>query len=141
MKARHRAAALAIFASRNPSEKKIYEEGVLDLHGLHVAEATEAVEELLPDIYACGKAGEATLITGTGKHSGGVSHYQARLFPALEAYLRELEEEVKGGGKGRKGERESERGLFERVVDPQGYEGGFRVRLSRELMEYWGVGS
>ena len=37
MKARHRAAALAIFASRNPSEKKIYEEGVLDLHGLHVA--------------------------------------------------------------------------------------------------------
>ena len=141
MKARHRAAALAIFATRNPSEKRIYEEGVLDLHGLHVAEATQAVEELLPDIYACGKAVEATLITGTGKHSGGVSHYQARLFPALEAYLQELQEEVREGGRGRRGERDREGGLFERVVDPQGYEGGFRVRLSRRLMEHWGIGS
>jgi len=135
MKARHRAAALAIFASRNPSEKKIYEEGVLDLHGLHVAEATEAVEELLPDIFVCGKAGEVMLITGTGKHSGGVSRYQARLFPALEGYLQELEGEL-GGGR-REGGREGS--LFESVRDPQGFQGGFKVRLSRKLMEYWGV--
>jgi hypothetical protein len=136
MKARHRAAALAIFASRNPSEKRIYEEGVLDLHGLHVAEATEAVEELLPDIFVCGKAGEVTLITGTGKHSGGVSRYQARLFPALESYLQELEGEMREGGR-REGGREG--ALFETVVDPQGFSGGFKVRLSRRLMEHWGV--
>ena len=43
-----------------------------------------------------------TLITGTGKHSGGVSGYPARLFPALESYLQELEGEMRemGGGEG-----------------------------------------
>ena len=61
MKARHKAAALAIFASRNPSESKIYEEGVLDLHGLHVQEAMEALEELLPDIFLAGKTGRPIL--------------------------------------------------------------------------------
>ena len=50
----------------------IYGQGILDLHGLHVSEALEALDELLPDLINLGLK-EATLITGSGHHSGGKS--------------------------------------------------------------------
>ena len=48
MKQAHRQAALILFQSRNADVSKLCNDGMIDLHGLHVSEAEELMEELLP---------------------------------------------------------------------------------------------
>lgn len=45
-------------------------QGVLDLHGLHVQEAVELLDSILPALIRA-KVKEATILTGSGHHSGG----------------------------------------------------------------------
>jgi hypothetical protein len=44
-------------------------QGALDLHGLHVDEATELLSAMLPDLADAGLK-RAVLVTGSGHHSG-----------------------------------------------------------------------
>jgi DNA-nicking Smr family endonuclease len=46
-------------------------QGVLDLHGLHVCEAVELLDSLLPVLIAEHKLPHACILTGSGHHSGG----------------------------------------------------------------------
>lgn len=142
MRAQHRQAALSIFATRNPSDARIYQEGIVDLHGLHVQEALEMLEELLPDIFRVSGGKEVLVITGTGRHSGAASKHHSRLFPELDKYLQEI-----AGAMARKQSRGTSAtgsvdavaaALYSHVADPAGHKGGFRIKLSRRLMEYWG---
>lgn len=67
----------------------------LNVHGLHVKEAIEAVESFL--YYNKNQKGRLTIITGWGKNS---FPHEARLLPALKTYLEEhgkLFEEVRPG--------------------------------------------
>jgi DNA-nicking Smr family endonuclease len=145
MRARHRQAALTIFAMRNPSDARIYEEGIIDLHGLHVQEAIETLEELLPDIYRVSGQKEVLVITGTGRHSGAISKHQSRLFPALDDHLREVaaamarKQSARAMGGASVSADAAAAALFSHVADPAGHKGGFRVKVNRRLMEYWGV--
>jgi len=80
MKEKHRLAADAIFAERNPHG---FESGQVDLHGLHRAEALERLEWVLQ------QAPDGTVLrvlTGSGHHSRGI-HNAPRLRPAVEEYL------------------------------------------------------
>ncbi|KAG5186518.1 hypothetical protein JKP88DRAFT_346533 [Tribonema minus] len=61
--------------------------GVLDLHGLHVAEATALLEEELPVLCQAGLRA-VSVVTGTGHHSRG-SNYKARLLPAVERFCQD----------------------------------------------------
>lgn len=84
MKEYHYMAASEIFDSRNPPNQ-IYMERLMDLHGLHVAEAVELLAHMLPKL-----AGEGLdsmyLVTGSGHHSKGPLG-NARLLPAVEQFL------------------------------------------------------
>ena len=69
----------------------------------------------------------------------------ARLHPSLQTYFDELITAMKNTGtdththtEETATEREKE-SLFVSIKDPSGYEGGFRVKLSKQLMEHWGV--
>ncbi|CAK4542578.1 unnamed protein product [Aphanomyces euteiches] len=76
MKQAHFEAATLIFEARNPQ----YEvDGIVDLHGLHVAEAVELLAWLLPSIKT---RDSICVVTGSGHHS----HHQ-RLRPAVERFL------------------------------------------------------
>ncbi|RHY32037.1 hypothetical protein DYB32_002934 [Aphanomyces invadans] len=76
MKQAHFEAATLIFNARNPH----YEvDGIVDLHGLHVAEAVELLAWLLPSIKT---RDSICVVTGSGHHS----HHQ-RLRPAVERFL------------------------------------------------------
>jgi len=145
MRARHRQAALAIFATRNPSDARIYQEGIVDLHGMHVQEAIETLEELLPDIYRTAGPKDVLVITGTGRHSGAASKHQSRLFPALDDHLREIagamarKQSARASGASAASAEAAAAALYSHVADPAGHKGGFRVKLNRRLMDYWGV--
>jgi len=113
MHAKHAECARAIFASRNPPSRLMG--GVVDLHGLHCAEA----EALL--LEGCGLLTElrekypllkyVDLVCGSGNHTLGPQKGRARLLPAVEEAVREL-------------------GLrYSLVRDPQGFVGGLRVTL------------
>ncbi|KAF0719274.1 Aste57867_1160 [Aphanomyces stellatus] len=76
MKHAHFEAASIIFNARNPHYEA---DGMVDLHGLHVAEALELLAWLLPSV----KTRDAIcVVTGSGHHS----HHQ-RLRPAVERFL------------------------------------------------------
>lgn len=143
MRAQHRQAALAIFATRNPSDARIYKEGIVDLHGLHVQEALEMLEELLPDVFRVSGAREVLVITGTGRHSGAVSKHQSRLFPELDKYLLEIAgamaRKQSRGTNGAVSVEAAAAALYSHVADPAGHKGGFRIKVNRRLMEYWGA--
>lgn len=55
--------------------------GVLDLHGLYVAEATEAATNFLVKQQKAKKFREVEIITGAGHHSQG---HHAKIKPAVE---------------------------------------------------------
>eukprot|EP00611_Tribonema_gayanum_P001566 TRINITY_DN11143_c0_g1_i1.p1 TRINITY_DN11143_c0_g1~~TRINITY_DN11143_c0_g1_i1.p1 ORF type:complete len:733 (+),score=253.24 TRINITY_DN11143_c0_g1_i1:124-2322(+) len=113
MKERHRAAARCIYDARNP-QQQVLERGVLDLHGLHVAEATALLEEELPVLCQAGLRA-VSVVTGTGHHSRG-SNYKARLLPAVERFCQDW-------------------GLyFERVTDKNGHIGMLHLTLSRDVL-------
>eukprot|EP00048_Salpingoeca_helianthica_P002020 m.53864 g.53864 ORF g.53864 m.53864 type:complete len:540 (-) comp11853_c0_seq4:28-1647(-) len=88
MRELHREAAAAILGSRNRGSAG---HDVLDLHGLHVSEALHFLEAWLDNARAAGRI-EGFVVTGAGHHSQHrhlVSSQQARLFPAVLAYLQE----------------------------------------------------
>lgn len=85
MKALHLLAATEIFKSRNPPNQ-LYRDQLMDLHGLHVAEAIEFLVEMLPQLAAEGLT-TIRLVTGSGHHSLMGHHGKARLRPAVERYL------------------------------------------------------
>lgn len=84
MKQFHFLAAQAIFESRNPSSQ-VYTEHLMDLHGLHVAEAVELLTQMLPKLADEGLE-TMYLVTGSGHHSKGPQS-NARLLPAVEQFL------------------------------------------------------
>ncbi|OQR96894.1 hypothetical protein THRCLA_07138 [Thraustotheca clavata] len=75
MKEAHYSAASIIFEARNPNWIR---DGMIDLHGLHVAEALELLGQLLPSV----EADSICVVTGTGHHS-----IHIRLKPAVERFL------------------------------------------------------
>jgi hypothetical protein len=84
MKRCHYNAALQIFESRNP-KSQIYHDRVMDLHGLHVAEAVEFLSAMLATLADDGIE-SIHVVTGSGHHSKG-STGNARLLPAVERFL------------------------------------------------------
>lgn len=84
MKNCHFLAAQKIFDSRN-STSQLYAERMMDLHGLHVAEAVEFLAHMLPKLADEGLE-NMYLVTGSGHHSKGPQS-NARLLPAVEQFL------------------------------------------------------
>ena len=84
MKELHLLAATEIFKNRNPPNQ-LYREQLMDLHGLHVAEAIEFLAEMLPQLADDGLQA-IRIVTGSGHHSAGSSG-KARLRPAVERFL------------------------------------------------------
>ncbi|KAL1918303.1 uncharacterized protein VTP21DRAFT_2963 [Calcarisporiella thermophila] len=79
MKEAHRRASRMIFEQRN--SERVF----LDLHGLHVSEAIEVLEERVTELVLKEKhKGILYVVTGTGHHSSGG---RARLLPAVEEWL------------------------------------------------------
>lgn len=76
-------AASEIFEARNPPNQ-IYMDRMLDLHGLHVAEAVELLTNMLPKLGDEG-LDSIYIVTGTGHHSK--TNGNARLLPAVEQFL------------------------------------------------------
>lgn len=58
--------------------------GVLDLHGLYVAEATEATKAFLERQQKAKRFREVEVITGAGHHSDG---HHAKIRPAIERLI------------------------------------------------------
>jgi DNA-nicking Smr family endonuclease len=84
MKELHYMAAVEIFESRN-APSQIYTDRILDLHGLHVAEAVEFLTHYLPKLAEEG-LDTVHVVTGSGHHSKGPQS-NARLLPAVENFL------------------------------------------------------
>uniref|UniRef100_A0AAV1TKN9 Smr domain-containing protein n=1 Tax=Peronospora matthiolae TaxID=2874970 RepID=A0AAV1TKN9_9STRA len=84
MKHLHFLAASEIFESRNPPSQ-LYMDRMMDLHGLHVAEAVEFLSQMLPKLADEG-VDSIYLVTGSGHHSKGPDG-NARLLPAVERFL------------------------------------------------------
>ncbi|EGZ17006.1 hypothetical protein PHYSODRAFT_314545 [Phytophthora sojae] len=84
MKNFHFLAASEIFESRNPPNQ-LYMDRMMDLHGLHVAEAVEFLTQMLPKL-ADESVDSIYLVTGSGHHSKGPDG-NARLLPAVERFL------------------------------------------------------
>ncbi|KUF79193.1 NEDD4-binding protein 2 [Phytophthora nicotianae] len=84
MKNFHFLAASEIFESRNPPNQ-LYMDRMMDLHGLHVAEAVEFLTQMLPKLADEG-VDSIYLVTGSGHHSKGPDG-NARLLPAVERFL------------------------------------------------------
>lgn len=84
MKQCHFAAAQTIFEARNTTSQ-LYNDRVMDLHGLHVAEAVELLAHMLPTLADEGLE-HMYLVTGSGHHSKGPQG-NARLLPAVEQFL------------------------------------------------------
>ncbi|KAE9003391.1 hypothetical protein PF010_g13548 [Phytophthora fragariae] len=84
MKNFHFLAASEIFESRNPPNQ-LYMDRMMDLHGLHVAEAVEFLTQMLPKLADEG-VDNIYLVTGSGHHSKGPDG-NARLLPVVERFL------------------------------------------------------
>ena len=113
MKEKHRIAAREIFEDRN-SWKELMDRGMLDLHGLHVAEAAELLNEIIPEIYSAGLK-SICIITGSGHHSKG-SNFKARLLPSVERFCQEW------------------RLPYELLADTQGHVGMIRVSMASNYL-------
>lgn len=103
MKALHMQAADAIFEARNPPGSA--ERGLVDMHGLHVAEALER----LPEAVSAVRTTTVRILTGSGHHTKGTG--KARLRPAVREWL------------------DTEGYRYEEVVDKNSHVGAFIVHL------------
>eukprot|EP00049_Salpingoeca_infusionum_P023547 m.12694 g.12694 ORF g.12694 m.12694 type:complete len:739 (-) comp5857_c0_seq1:168-2384(-) len=86
MTSAHKAAAAALFATRN---KMMPKENMVDLHGLHVKEALSYLEVFMEKMEETSNH-ECFVITGTGHHSDHKHLGQnnvARLLPTVRQYL------------------------------------------------------
>jgi hypothetical protein len=86
MKEKHREAARGIFDMRN-SWQNLVKNQMLDLHGLHIAEAWGLLADLIPALHQAGLR-RVCIITGSGHHSKG-SNFRARLLPSVERFCQE----------------------------------------------------
>ena len=86
MKEYHIKAAKNIFLTRN--QEASLKKGKIDMHGLHVAEAINTLEELIP-LYKSLSISSITVITGTGHHSVD-KHRAGVLLPNIEKYIKGL---------------------------------------------------
>ncbi|GJQ15454.1 hypothetical protein GpartN1_g7245.t1 [Galdieria partita] len=107
MKQLHEEAADAIFTQRNQNA-----DSVIDLHGLHVKEATLVLERKLQELSSnsSNDVHDVIIITGSGHHTKG-KKTPARLYPAVEHFLY------------------SRRYSFEVLKDTNKYAGAFLVHL------------
>jgi DNA-nicking Smr family endonuclease len=62
--------------------------GIVDLHGLHVAEMIECVESIIEKCFS-EKRSSVRFITGSGHHTKGPQKSISRLKPALEGFFRD----------------------------------------------------
>lgn len=109
-----RAAAERTFAEKNSG----YGLEQIDLHGLHLKEATQKVEERLRQLEAGEVAGGSVeIITGAGHHSEG---RQAKIRPAVKAMLEKN---------------------TELTFEAMSADGGFVVRLKEGVMPTGGAGA
>ncbi|CAM9843575.1 unnamed protein product, partial [Hapterophycus canaliculatus] len=83
MEAANKRAAQAIIKPQNADKT-----GVLDLHGLYVAEATEAATDFLLKQQKAKRFREVEIITGAGHHSQG---HHAKIRPAVERLISGLD--------------------------------------------------
>ncbi|KAG0170157.1 hypothetical protein DFQ28_010252 [Apophysomyces sp. BC1034] len=76
-------------ASRRIFEERNQRETYIDLHGLHVDEAIDMLQEQFDQLQ--GYKGVVYIVTGTGHHSGasGLSKKQSKLRPNVEIFLRQ----------------------------------------------------
>ena len=79
-------AAKEIFQAHNTASQLA--NGIVDLHGLHVAEMVECVEFILEKCIA-DKRKSVKFITGSGHHTKGPQKSISRLKPALEDYCKD----------------------------------------------------
>lgn len=86
MKELHLSAAKNIFCTRN--QEASLKKARLDMHGLHVVEALNVLEELIP-LYKSLSIPSVTIITGTGHHSVD-KHRAGVLLPNIEKYIKSL---------------------------------------------------
>lgn len=77
-------AGKALFRRRNSLQS--LQQGTIDLHGLHIAEATSCLYELLPLYQQLGQR-QVKIITGSGHHN---VQGRARLLPAVQECLQEM---------------------------------------------------
>ncbi|KAI9316850.1 hypothetical protein BX666DRAFT_1947489 [Dichotomocladium elegans] len=84
MQEMHNEASLRIFEKRNQHE------AFIDLHGLHVDEALDIVQDRLENLSSSYE-GIVYIITGTGHHSGasGFSSKRSKIKPSVEEFLRQ----------------------------------------------------
>jgi DNA-nicking Smr family endonuclease len=83
---------------------------MIDLHGLHIAEAKELLRELIPELHKHGLR-RVRIVTGTGHHSAGTQQ-EGRMF----AHTRHLVEQELGFN-------------TQGIRDQRGYLGAIEVRL------------
>lgn len=92
MKEKHREAAQTIFQKRNSPAS--VNAGFLDLHGLHVAEALECLDELLPELLQSPfhRRKPVRVITGSGHHTVGGKKGTSRLLASAKQYIESIHE-------------------------------------------------
>ena len=86
--------------------------GHIDLHGLHISEAIDCLNELLPSITSNGSRSSISIITGSGHHTLGPQKGSARLLPVIKSFLTNLNLNYKD------------------ILDDNGYVGALLVNLS-----------
>lgn len=86
------------------------QQGVLDMHGLHVAEVEECLRCLLPTLASAGLK-EVRVVTGSGHHTEGPQKQVSRLLPCAERVVGEMDLQ------------------YTFIKDPKGFVGGLLVRL------------
>ncbi len=102
-------AAKAIFRKRNSLSD--LQQGRVDVHGLHVQEAIDCLNELIP-LYQQYGFQQLRIVTGSGHHTKGPQEGKARLHPAVKTLL---EDEY--------------RFRVKDIKDPSGYVGGMVVDI------------
>lgn len=101
MKAAHREAALVLFQHRNSNLSQLCDQGIIDLHGLHIAEAQEILSEIIPMfLYHFGNTPglmqkPIRVFTGSGHHSVVYGHRRPRLLPAVQKEITEILEHAR----------------------------------------------
>lgn len=131
MKQAHRRAALILFQSRNADVSKLCEEGVIDLHGLHVSEAEELMDELLPVFLhyyqqLCNSSSTSnkkkiSIITGSGHHSVTYGQGNARLLPKVQELVRHFLEDTSSEWRHRWSQQD--------IKDGNGYVSGILLKM------------
>lgn len=102
----------------------------MDLHGLHVSEAEELMEELLPVFLhfyqqlsnsSTSNKKKISIITGSGHHSVTYGQGNARLLPKMQELVRHLLEDTSGDWRNRWSQQD--------IKDGNGYVSGILLTM------------